>query len=357
MDESRSHVYQTQAITVASSVPVPTVQSSVPVPTVQSTVPVPAVQSSVHVPTVQSPVPVPTVQSSVPVPALQSFVPVQGTSSVNLSGPPLATAASGNTVPPQFFNAIVGCSKASDDLSRNVSNNVKQKIIAGEYIDLSLLLSNSQISCEDRHKIVVSQGELVIQQKQQQQKIVDISSWTDAFLIYTSIYCSVHQTKFQDLLKYMHSIRLGARRSSQGWKLYDEQFRLRKSQDPASSWAVIDQELWLLFMYSAQSVNNINPVVGGYKCYAFNYRGNCTRPFCTYSHACLRCFGSHPLIVCPRQNILPNRSGGVLNEKFAHPQLRPRSQSRFPHQVVPNVQQFNSRQPQNMYRPRVQSGF
>lgn len=36
------------------------------------------------------------------------------------------------------------CSRASNDLSRNVSNSWKQKIIVGEYVDLSLLLVNSQ---------------------------------------------------------------------------------------------------------------------------------------------------------------------------------------------------------------------
>ncbi|CAG2243366.1 unnamed protein product [Mytilus edulis] len=51
----------------------------------------------------------------------------------------------------------------------------------------------------------------------------------------------------------MHSIRLGAKRCALGWKSYDEQFRLRMSQDPAGSWAVVDPELWLLYMYPPSS--------------------------------------------------------------------------------------------------------
>ena len=41
------------------------------------------------------------------------------------------------------------CSKGSDDLSRNVSLIVKQKIIIGECIDLELLLVNSQTAAAE----------------------------------------------------------------------------------------------------------------------------------------------------------------------------------------------------------------
>ena len=55
--------------------------------------------------------------------------------------------------------------------------------------------------------------------------------WTDAFLIDTSICLTIYVSRFQELLKYMQTIRLGAKRNAGfGWKLYDEQFRLRKAQ-------------------------------------------------------------------------------------------------------------------------------
>ena len=52
----------------------------------------------------------------------------------------------------------VMCSKASDDLSRNVSLNLKQKIIMGEYIDLALLLVNSQTAAAESKKLVFMKG-------------------------------------------------------------------------------------------------------------------------------------------------------------------------------------------------------
>ena len=159
-----------------------------------------------------------------------------------------------------YYHIPSQCNKASDDLSRNVPVNLKQKIIASEYIDLALLLINSQASLSDKHTVIVSHGELLIEPKQQHKKIVNIETWTDAFLIFTSIYCTAHSLKFQDLLKYIHCIRLGSKRCSGGWKAYDEQFRLRMAQDPSSSWAVVDPELWLIYMQNPPSAygNNFN---------------------------------------------------------------------------------------------------
>ena len=62
------------------------------------------------------------------------------------------------------FHIPFQCNKASDDLSRNVPVNLKQKIIVGEYIDLALLLITSQASLSDKHTVIVSYGELLMNQ-------------------------------------------------------------------------------------------------------------------------------------------------------------------------------------------------
>ena len=62
-------------------------------------------------------------------------------------------------------------------------------------------------------------------------KIATIEQWTDAFILFMNIYVGAHPNKIHQLLKYIHSIRLGASRfSGQGWILYDDQFRLKKHQ-------------------------------------------------------------------------------------------------------------------------------
>jgi hypothetical protein len=168
--------------------------------------------------------------------------------------------------------------------------NLKQKIIAGKYIDLALLLSNSQASLSDKHTVIDSHGKLLIEPKQQHRQIVNIETWTDAFLIFTSIYCTAHLLKFQDLLKYIHCIRLGSKRCSGGCKVYDEQFRIRMAQDPSSSCAVVDPELWLIYMQNPPSAygNNFSTNQNRtYKCHKFNYSGNCTNHTCALDHSCL----------------------------------------------------------------------
>ena len=58
------------------------------------------------------------------------------------------------------------------------------------------------------------------------------------------VFCSVHKGRFDELLKYLYSIRLGAKRATGlGWVLYDEQYRLKKVLDPSSSWAIVSPEL------------------------------------------------------------------------------------------------------------------
>lgn len=66
------------------------------------------------------------------------------------------------------------------------------------------------------------------------------------------------------------------------------------AQNPNASWAEIDLELWLLFINQTQSGTFQAP----FKCYDYNYRGLCRRLNCTYSHACIKCYGSHPVISC-----------------------------------------------------------
>jgi hypothetical protein len=119
-----------------------------------------------------------------------------------------------------------------------------------------------------------------------------------------SIFCTAHPNRFQELLKYMSDVRLSAKRNpGLGWKLYDEQLRLRKAVHPESSWGFVDMELWLMYMVNSNNnVANVNDVSPGYrsgsvnmnlsrrlKCYEFNYEGKCSKQVCQYSHLCIHC--------------------------------------------------------------------
>lgn len=194
---------------------------------------------------------------------------------------------------------------------------LKTRFLLGEYIDLAVLLNNSNSNnTHDNQKITFINGELIVQQKQNAPKITSTETWTDAFIIYINIYCSVHTEKFAQLLKYLHTIRFGAKRSA-----YDEQSRLRLSLDPMASWATIDSEQWLIFMYGHMG-NQPNVMDKVLRCYSFYYNGQCLRQGCQYSPSCMMCFGQHPVKNYPRQN-------GRFIPSYGQRQVRP--SQRMPH--------------------------
>jgi len=194
-------------------------------------------------------------------------------------------------------NAILVMSSVTDELGLHVSQANREKIIKGEFIDLSVLLQNSQTNKPTQVINFVS-GELVLQTKQQS-KIYTVEQWTDAFLVFFCIFILAHPDKTQELLKYMNNIRIAEKRCGKGigWKLYDENFRLKMAQNCNVSWGKIDLELWLLFVNQNSAVTEVSNT-NTHKCYAYNYNGHCSRLNCTYSHCCIRCFAAHPLIHC-----------------------------------------------------------
>jgi hypothetical protein len=121
--------------------------------------------------------------------------------------------------------------KGSDELTTNVPHNLKQNIVAGEYIDISLLFVNSMSSSNDSQKITFVQGELIIQPKQSHPKINSIEVWTDAFMVALSVFGSALPEAFIYFIS----------------------------------------ELWLINIHGSTS----NPPFSNkvYKCYAFNYNG------------------------------------------------------------------------------------
>ena len=125
-----------------------------------------------------------------------------------------------------------------DDLGVHVSQQTKQKIINGEYIDLGILLDKTNVNF-NKQLALDDEGQLVLKQKTVKQ-LTDLHSWLDAFLIYASIYTSAHPQSTQGILKYMYNIKLGASRTSTlGWRDYDQQYGLRKVRSPKSSWGTL----------------------------------------------------------------------------------------------------------------------
>ena len=177
---------------------------------------------------------------------------------------------------------------------------LKQKIITGEYIDLGQLLQRRPGPDKSRC-LTIEDGHLVVQSKPFSMKITDINHWSDAFLILANNFSSAHPESTSGLFKYTHSVCLGAKRySGLCFKFYDEQYRLMKASNPSSSWGVVDQELWLLYMfYGYQSGSPSSSTSSrNLKCYTVNFSGSCSKPQCFYMHKCLTCLGAYPSVRC-----------------------------------------------------------
>ena len=145
----------------------------------------------------------------------------------SLADNPSQMAPQGSPAPVEApGNVVLPIPSVHDTLGVNVSYSNREKIINGQYLDLGCLLETQTRELNDRAIILVN-GELCARERSSP-KISTIEQWTDAFILFMNIYVGAHPDKIHQLLKYLHSIRLGASRiSGQGWKVYDEQFSLQ----------------------------------------------------------------------------------------------------------------------------------
>ena len=59
----------------------------------------------------------------------------------------------------------------ASDITVNVSQNIKEKIKRGEYVDLASLLTNNQHN-DSKQKLILQQGELILQPDQNYKKTI-----------------------------------------------------------------------------------------------------------------------------------------------------------------------------------------
>ena len=211
---------------------------------------------------------------------------------------------------------------------------MRAKIVNSEFVDFGQLLEKSEHLGKDdtQYSLAVGQGgTLVWQESKSKRNINSVHTWTSAFLIFSAVYLSAHPHRVQEMLKYAQVIRTAAaRHEGWGWRSYDIQFRLRQEWQPQRSWAIIDGELWSLFVVSSvarpiqmkqvqsggtlpqqenkgfrfrsqqsatqkkvQGISSGDPswkatAVAGKLCFDFNGAG-CTRPKCKFNHKCAQC--------------------------------------------------------------------
>ncbi|XP_053398428.1 uncharacterized protein LOC128556771 [Mercenaria mercenaria] len=192
-----------------------------------------------------------------------------------------------------------------DNLGCHVPEPIQTKIKQHEYVNLSLLLkggielANLQDNC---FLGVDEDGHLVTKPKACSEKNTSIEIWSDAFLIFSSIYLSAHPEQTQDLLQYMFIIREAAGKyKGDFWQVYDEQFRLRQASQ-FMPWSSINSDLWLRCFSGAGNPPLATRAPAHSKpppCIDFN-KGFCKWVNCRYNHVCSICYApQHGLWNCP----------------------------------------------------------
>ena len=196
---------------------------------------------------------------------------------------------------------------ASAQLGMHVPQNIKDKIWAGAFIDLSLLYQDNAKAILSKEMggaeltLAVDGDRMVIKQGVTHSKKVDtFDKWCSAFHTFMAIYLTKHPGRAIEMLKYIETIRLAAIQfAGAGWKKYDEQFRLQQESNPSNSWGVINMELWVTVAAATAALpahfspSASQPSFGqgarGF-CYAYNGPNGCHYRSCKFQHKCSKCF-------------------------------------------------------------------
>jgi hypothetical protein len=82
-----------------------------------------------------------------------------------------------------------------------------------------------------------------------------LNSFNKVWFDFNSVMLEKWPRKGLESLKYMQTVGTAASRGCPGgWVLYDVQYRLRQARFPASSWGVVDSELWMFCVNKQFSV-------------------------------------------------------------------------------------------------------
>ena len=211
------------------------------------------------------------------------------------------------------------CELPGRPLDLKISDRIKQKIWACEYVDLNTLLDNDDTDLSS-YTIVSNTGEpLRFGQTKSKPTIQGLGQWCSAFEIYLTIYCKKFPNDLPKIMTYMKAIKFLAHKDGD-FITYDKEFRYLR-QTMSLSWDTIHSGLWLECRDSKKksnkqnNSNNFRPqskdgnrFLGSVKhpigyCYRFHSFGKCGRQSCKFNHGCYKCNDNpHSFSKCPNAN-------------------------------------------------------
>nr|XP_034335302.1 uncharacterized protein LOC117692196 isoform X1 [Crassostrea gigas]XP_034335303.1 uncharacterized protein LOC117692196 isoform X1 [Crassostrea gigas]XP_034335304.1 uncharacterized protein LOC117692196 isoform X1 [Crassostrea gigas] len=187
-------------------------------------------------------------------------------------------------------------------LGASVSSKLKLKIWNNEFVDLKNLLPTSG---DEPLSIVVQAGKIELQQAASHKTPITIHQWTDAFLVFSTIYLQKFPHEACNLLKYMFTIReIHKLHGDQPWRMYDESFR-KIRETSLLPWERVVTELRLKVASMGlksptqfQAYNGKRQPFRAKQCYNYNNGQKCHSLPCRFAHTCQACSGPHPRFKC-----------------------------------------------------------
>ncbi|XP_069114874.1 uncharacterized protein [Argopecten irradians] len=198
-------------------------------------------------------------------------------------------------------------SLACQPLYRRVSNDMRDKIISGKFIDLASLLDNSG---EQESYLRLDKSGFV-QLPQSRKRFLDINKWTDAFSIYASVLRQHNPNLREPLATYQNVVR-GIASNGGHWYFYDTNFRRMRESSPDLAWNQLVNELYIQALTKRAGAGNQNrrfqnksrsPFRSPQQhipktCHTYNKGRPCEG--CAYKHVCSHCGQQHQRVKCKK---------------------------------------------------------
>ena len=131
----------------------------------------------------------------------------------------------------------------------HIDENMRRKIINGEFIDFAKLIPHDHVAAESDHRLeIVHRDGQTFFQPVSEREMVGINSifkWDQAFQIFSTIYNEAHPLRATELLQNSHIIHHASQLFA--WDniyAYDIDFHLHIAKHPERSWGIILQQSW-----------------------------------------------------------------------------------------------------------------
>ena len=193
----------------------------------------------------------------------------------------------------------------------HVSLRLKERIWAGQFVELALLLPGNAPVDDDN-------GE---QKKQKDTKLpaLSVSQFDSAFRILIALRAERHPQDAPGMLKHLETVHeLTKMFGAEAGLFYDRNVRLAQHHNPTLLWGHLNMEVYMQatalgLKTASQSRPSQQSKPYGQKwlkpdtCWFFQTKGYCVNKRCKYTetHRCYTCQGPHATIKCPSKDQLP----------------------------------------------------